>query len=35
MTHFTLDMAKEKFYSILAPLTELWEATESACNDER
>lgn len=34
LTNFDLDMAKEKFYSILAPLTELWEATESACNDE-
>ena len=34
LTNFTLDMAKEKFYSILTPWTELWEATESACNDE-
>lgn len=31
----TLDRAKEKFYDVLTPLTELWEMTESACNDER
>ena len=35
LTNFTLDMAKEKFYAVLTPLTELWEMTESANNDER
>lgn len=35
LTNCTLDMAKEKFYDVLTPLTELWEMTESACNDER
>lgn len=35
LTNCTLDMAKEKFYEVLTPLTELWEMTESANNDER
>ena len=34
LTNFTLDMAKEKFYEVLTPWTELWEMTESANNDK-
>ena len=34
LTNCTLDMAKEKFYEVLTPWTELWEMTESANNDK-
>lgn len=33
LTGFTIDQAKEKYYSVLTPLTELWEINENADND--